>query len=154
MSWVAPQYAVVTTTSATNTTSTTYVVTAMSLTITPQNTNSRVFISASFTLGTTAGANVAVYCTLTRRVAAGTIVDLATGSAVGGVSNPMTQVYVGGPTAATMPATITWIDSPATTSTVTYAVYVASGSASDTAQVNAGTASIIAMELMGGNVVT
>jgi ethanolamine utilization microcompartment shell protein EutS len=104
------------------TSSTTYVSTGLSATITPQFTNSKVYIAVA--CNTNASPNVIMAITVAR----GTT-ELTTGtSPVTSVSVNTTRGSWGSVVSGgiwNMPASFNWLDSPATTAATTYTVYVA-----------------------------
>ena len=102
---------------STATTSTSFVTTAFSITITPSSSASKILILHNGmvnVLGTSSWGFYTLYRGATNLYASG-----AQGIAGG--------VYVNGATDSHAPSSIAYLDSPATTSAVTYAIYVKSG---------------------------
>ena len=126
-------------TSSTNvsTTSSTYVTSGLSASITPSSTSSKILIIAS-TPGNVSASNEAGNCTIFRGTVAGT--NLATGSAA-----YMTRILTGA-YGAFVPI---FLDSPNTTSATTYTVGLRSGHTDTTTRAQAfdGTGSIVLMEI-------
>ena len=124
---------------AVSTTSTSYVTTGLSATITPSSSSSRVMVQVTNTLRT--AGNELHYITLFRGTVAGT--NLATN-----VTKGFTQ-YVVNLANTTVPLGINYVDSPATTSATTYTLGFRSGSAvSVTAQYDTATATMILTEIL------
>jgi hypothetical protein len=115
-----PRKASMTSLTTTITTSTNFVATSLTLTITPQSASSSIFLSANFTMSS-ANTSSGIAATFTRQIGSGVITDLATGTAVGDASRGLVQF--GGSTAV-LPYNLTFIDSPNTTSAITYTVYI------------------------------
>jgi hypothetical protein len=125
-------------TTATNTTSLSYVTTGLNASITPSSSSSKVLVFASGALQNS-GNGTAVRVSLFRGTVAGT--NLATGSNVKGMSYAFPAVIVGYSCLA--------LDSPATTSATTYTLGFATGNGSVTATVQPDTISstMILMEI-------
>jgi hypothetical protein len=98
---------------ATTTTSTSYVTSGLSASITPTLNTSKILVLMSNSFGMN-GANDGIF-TLFRGTVAGT--DLATTAGIGFAS-----VYVGGSNPTAVPGGLTYLDSPATTSATTYTI--------------------------------
>ena len=115
------------TSDVTSTASTSYVDTALTGTITPRSTSSRIMVVA-MTGGLVQNGSTAnnfAQQTIFRGDSA-TGIDLGLGS--------MAEVYLAGTSASVSPSTITVLDSPATTNSVTYTVAIRCRYATTTAQ--------------------
>jgi hypothetical protein len=125
-------------TTATNTTSTTYVTTGLNASITPSSSSSKILVFASGALQNS-GSGTAVRVSLFRGTVAGT--NLATGSNVKGMGYAY-PTTIGGYSCMTL-------DSPATTSATTYTVGFATGNGTVTATVQPDTISstMVLMEI-------
>ena len=125
-----------TTTTETATTSSSYQATTLTVSITPSNSANKVLIQAQFVL-----------CTATDSNWADTTLYRSASNLVG--ANGCVGVYVGGATQIHTPASITFLDSPSTTSATTYTVRIRSRSNSTSVRFNADsfTASIVATEI-------
>ena len=121
-----PQKVGATSITAVNTNNQNYQASPLTLTITPTSSSSSVLISATFTLAC-GNYQIGAVATLTRQIGSGTIIDLATGSAVSTIVRPFvgTGLILGGGATSLYPCSITYLDSPNTTSAVTYRVYYA-----------------------------
>jgi hypothetical protein len=115
-----------TTTSTTTTTSATFVTTNLTASITPRFSTSKILVLMSATIDSTDGANRQAVITLYRN---------ATNLNAGGFTNAFT------PAGRVMtPASIIYLDSPATTSSTAYTIYLASPNASGIVVFNQGSA--------------
>jgi len=124
---------------AVSTTSTSYVTTGLSATITPSSSSSRVMVQVTNTL--LSAGNEFHYITLFRGTVAGT--NLATNVTKGFTQYGVNLANV------TIPLGINYVDSPATTSATTYTLGFRSGSAvSVTAQYDTATATMILTEIL------
>jgi len=123
-----------------STTSSSYVATGMSASITPSSTSNKVMILAQYQIGN--GSSYWSYSTFYRN---GTTNLAATGSGnpVGSYNNNSTDFHI--------PTYYGYLDSPATTSSVTYALYVKSSSAGSTVRchVDSMPSSLMLLEIAG-----
>ena len=111
-----------------STTSTSFVPTVLTITITPTSATSQILLSSSFTL-ISSGSTLGVNATFTRQIGSGTITDLSTGIAVGTVGYGFASM---GGSSTVNQCAMTYIDSPNTTSAVTYAIYIGCAQAATT----------------------
>lgn len=127
-----------TTATPVSTTSTSYVTSGLSASITPSSTSSKVLVMVSLNVAN-ANSNGAAICTIFRGTVAGTNLY--------GASGFSTNYASSGNTVAT--ASSVYLDSPATTSAQTYTVGIKTGSAlsSATAQDGSATSTITLMEI-------
>ena len=125
-----------TTTSETATTSSSYQATNLSVSITPSNSANKVLIQAQFVL-----------CTATDSNWADSTLYRGASNLVG--ANGCVGVYIGDASQIHTPASITFLDSPSTTSATTYTVRIRSRNNSGNTRFNADnfTATIVAMEI-------
>jgi hypothetical protein len=115
------------TTTSTSTTSITYVPTSVAVSITPTSSSSKILILHSG-MGNIQTASVWCWVTLYRG---------ATNLYAGGASDAFGGVLVAGSSDAQIPVSIIYLDSPATTSSTTYTVYIRNSNGSSTARYNA-----------------
>jgi hypothetical protein len=113
---------------------TTYISSGLTVTITPTFSTSKISIRTTFNLSC-GNLQYSAVATLGRSIGGGTTIDLATGTAIGTVSNGFTGVGcgLGGGQPFLSGTGIVYLDSPNTTSAVTYTVYFASINAPFTA---------------------
>jgi hypothetical protein len=106
---------------------TTYASSGLTVTITPTFTTSKISIRSSFNLAC-ANLQYSAVATLARSIGGGTTIDLATGIAIANISNGFVAVGcgLGGGQPLLSGTGIVYLDSPNTTSAVTYTVYFAS----------------------------
>ena len=124
-------------TSFTNTTSTTYVATNITLNITPSSTSSKIFIVSTFTMYQNVSGKSA-YVTIYRDST-----DLAT-------NNKFINVWDETGRTIGNPASVSYLDSPSSTSQITYAIYYKTESGGGTyINYDNSTASITAYEIAG-----
>lgn len=114
------------TTTATTTTGTTYIATAATVTITPKSSTSKILILHNGSINSQATASWAYY----------TLYRGATNLGVSGGQGAMGGVYINGGLDNHVASCINFIDSPATTSSVTYTVYFKSGTSGNGARYN------------------
>jgi hypothetical protein len=129
--WAKPASNSATHVGVTTNSTTTYASSGLTVTITPTFTTSKISIRASFNLSC-ANLQYSAIATLARSIGGGTTIDLATGSAIAGISNGFTSIGcgLGGGQPLLSSNSIVYLDSPSTTSAVTYTVYFASITAS------------------------
>ena len=125
-----------TTSTATGTTSNSFVSTALTASITPRSASNKVLIQVTGPIDSTASTNQA-YGTIYR-----------TSTNLGNGTDGMTQVY-GGSSRIIASLAMTFLDSPATTSATSYTVYIRSSGGSNISFPYAGISSIILTEVAG-----
>lgn len=132
------QVVAATTVTVKTTTSSTFQATSLTVNITPTSASNRILIMATGCLATTA-ANIAAYATLARG-----------GSNLLGVSGGATTDFSQSVTVFQTPASLCFVDSPASTSLLTYAVYLTNSDNATTVQWGATnlTQSIVVMEVV------
>jgi hypothetical protein len=119
-----------------STASTTFVATGLSASITPSSTSSRIVILAQYQVG--ANSSHWVYTAVFRN---GTNFSTGSGNPVGNYNNNATDYHI--------PTYLGMVDSPITTSAVTYALYTRTTNAGNTARVHVDNmpSTIILMEI-------
>ena len=121
-----------TTTTLTSTTSTSFVTTTLTASITPRSSSNKIYISMSGCGYSSVNENL-IY----------TIFRASTNLA--GANGFITQWFSGN--RGVMPASINYLDSPSTTSSTAYTVYIRSGSGTSVDFTDSGTATITLMEI-------
>lgn len=124
-----------TTTTSTNTTSTSYVATNLAASITPKSSSNKVLVLFNITCGKNGSSGV--YLAIYR--GASSIAEVAANIGDDGTANNTNNPPMGA----------CYLDSPSTTSSTTYTIYIKSGSGTSTAKsvINSGVAMITLMEI-------